>query len=118
MRCSDAFLQVHRYCGMRSLAVLLQLTCSSTVVSTCLLSVSPSQPRRISAISLAERVAFERCETVGDICGYFIRLESAMSAATRLMFCTTGVLLRQLTAHPHVPGVTHIILDEVHERDM
>jgi HrpA-like RNA helicase len=76
------------------------------------------QPRRISAISLAERVAHERCETVGDTSGYYIRLESAVSVSTRLLFCTTGVLLRQLTNNPLIPGITHVILDEVHERDM
>ena len=77
-----------------------------------------TQPRRISAISLAERVAYERGEAVGGTVGYHIRLESACGPATRLLFCTTGVLLRQLTTHPMLPGITTIILDEVHERDM
>ena len=55
-----------------------------------------TQPRRIAAISLAERVAAERCEAVGGVVGYNVRLESASSADTRLLFVTTGVLLRRL----------------------
>ena len=78
----------------------------------------PCQPGRISAISLAERVSFERCEEVGLTVGYNVRLESAYGSDTRLLFCTTGVLLRQLTSHPHLPGISHVVLDEVHERDM
>ncbi len=42
------------------------------------------------------RVAAERLEKVGNTVGYQIRLESSRSAATRLLFCTTGVLLRRL----------------------
>jgi hypothetical protein len=63
-------------------------------------------------------VAWERCEEVGGVVGYNVRLESAQSAATRLLFCTTGVLLRRLTSDPALGGVTHVVLDEVHERDM
>lgn len=55
-----------------------------------------TQPRRISAISVAARVSSERGENLGETVGYQIRLESKRSAQTRLLFCTTGVLLRQL----------------------
>ena len=48
-----------------------------------------TQPRRISAISVADRVANERCETLGDTVGYQIRLEVKRSERTRLLFCTT-----------------------------
>lgn len=75
-----------------------------------------TQPRRISAISVAERVADEMCERIGGIVGYHIRLESKKSKKTRLQFCTTGVVLRRLQDDPELKGVTHIILDEVHER--
>ncbi len=66
------------------------------------------QPRRISAISLAERVAFERCEEVGGTVGHFVRLDTSLSSATRLLFCTTGVLLRQLTSDAAISGITHV----------
>ncbi|KAL3267516.1 hypothetical protein HHI36_011639 [Cryptolaemus montrouzieri] len=75
-----------------------------------------TQPRRISAISVAERVAQERLEKVGNTVGYQIRLESKMSESTRLSFCTTGILLRRLESDPTMNGVTHIVVDEVHER--
>ena len=48
-----------------------------------------TQPRRISAIGVAERVAAERGEAVGGTVGYSIRLENNASSATRLLFCTT-----------------------------
>ncbi|XP_054841159.1 putative ATP-dependent RNA helicase DHX57 isoform X2 [Eublepharis macularius] len=75
-----------------------------------------TQPRRISAISVAERVAKERMERVGVTVGYQIRLESVKSSATRLLFCTTGVLLRRLEGDLTLQGLTHVIVDEVHER--
>jgi hypothetical protein len=49
-----------------------------------------TQPRRISAVGLATRVAAERGEAVGATVGYSVRLDSKMSARTRLLFCTTG----------------------------
>ena len=87
-----------------------------------LVNIIVTQPRRVAAISLAERVAWERGESIGDGVGYNVRLESASSAATRLLFCTTGVLLRRLTSGDArgalLAGVTHVVVDEVHERDV
>ncbi|XP_047508278.1 putative ATP-dependent RNA helicase DHX57 isoform X2 [Pieris napi] len=75
-----------------------------------------TQPRRISAIGVADRVAEERVEKTGQVVGYQIRLENKMSSKTRLSFCTTGILLRRLEYDPQITSVTHIIVDEVHER--
>ena len=61
-----------------------------------------TQPRRISAIGVAERVASERNERAGNTVGYQIRLETKSSASTRLLFCTTGILLRRLENDPQV----------------
>jgi ATP-dependent RNA helicase DHX29 len=62
-----------------------------------------TQPRRIAAISVAERVADERCEpspgSDGSLIGYQVRLDSARNEKTRLLFCTTGILLRKLMVH-------------------
>lgn len=69
-----------------------------------------TQPRRISAISLAERVAEERCEPVGQSVGYQIRLESARNINTQLLFCTTGVLLRRMTEDPRLDGISHLVI--------
>ena len=48
-----------------------------------------------------------------SLCGYQIRFESKVSRVTRLTYCTTGVLLRQLISHPHLDHISHIIIDEV-----
>ena len=78
-----------------------------------------TQPRRISAIGLAERVAAERLEKCGDVVGYSVRLESKLDRdKTRLHFCTMGILLRRLMSDPALRGVTHVVLDEVHERSV
>jgi len=79
-------------------------------------SVVCTQPRRISAIGVAGRVAQERGEKPGDVVGYQIRLETKASERTRLMFCTTGILLRRLEGDPSLGDITHVIVDEVHER--
>ncbi|CAA6655320.1 unnamed protein product [Spirodela intermedia] len=81
-------------------------------------SIICTQPRRISAISVAGRIAAERGESLGETVGYQIRLESKRSAQTRLLFCTTGVLLRRLVQEPDLGGVTHLLVDEIHERGM
>lgn len=77
-----------------------------------------TQPRRLSALSVAERVATERGEKIGQTVGYQIRLESRVSPKTLLTFCTNGVLLRTLMAgEQSLATVTHVIVDEIHERD-
>ena len=75
--------------------------------------------RRISAISIADRVAQEQClENVGSLVGYQVRLEAAAGKDTQLLFVTPGILLRRLQSSPTLSEFTHIILDEVHERDI
>lgn len=77
-----------------------------------------TQPRRISAIGVSDRIADERCERIGETVGYSIRMENKRSAKTRLLLCTTGILLRRLQCDPDLASVSHIFLDEVHERDL
>ncbi|CAB1116380.1 unnamed protein product [Ectocarpus sp. CCAP 1310/34] len=77
-----------------------------------------TQPRRISAVGVAERIAAERAERIGETAGYQIRLESKRSKATRLLLCTTGILLRRLQVDPWLASVSHVFVDEVHERDL
>ena len=74
------------------------------------------QPRRVAAVSIARRVAEERGERVGDVVGYRVRGESRTSNRTRLTFCTTGVLLQRLRWDPTLEGITHVFVDEAHER--
>ncbi|XP_037905675.1 dosage compensation regulator [Hermetia illucens] len=76
-----------------------------------------TQPRRISAISVAERVANERAENLGESVGYSVRFDSMTPRPYgAILFCTIGVLLRKLEAG--LRGVSHIIVDEIHERDV
>ncbi|KAM7379866.1 hypothetical protein PAMP_005383 [Pampus punctatissimus] len=76
-----------------------------------------TQPRRISAVSVAERVAFERGEDLGKSCGYSVRFESILPRPhASILFCTIGVLLRKLEAG--IRGISHVIVDEIHERDI
>jgi ATP-dependent RNA helicase DHX57 len=81
-----------------------------------------TQPRRISAIGLAERVSSERAMRVGGQVGYRIRLENKTSRDTRLEFVTVGILLRQLTTAASdasmLGNISHIFIDEVHERSV
>jgi ATP-dependent RNA helicase DHX29 len=128
-----------------------------------------TQPRRLAAMSVAERVAEERAEpapgrpgsrigsALGHLppptpcclapdllskaqmqrlvlaaafgsrraqrmqpprCRYHVRLDPAVSHDTRLTFCTTGILLRRLASDPTLASVSHVIVDEVHERSL
>jgi ATP-dependent RNA helicase DHX29 len=83
-----------------------------------------TEPRRISAISLAQRVSEELGENRDDlgtfrsVVGYAIRLESKMSPQTRLVYATVGVVLRMLESSGRLDEVTHLIIDEVHERSI
>ncbi|XP_071787183.1 ATP-dependent RNA helicase TDRD9-like [Asterias amurensis] len=76
-----------------------------------------TQPRRIAAISIAKRVCEERRWQLGSLVGYQVGMDNKTSEDTRLTFCTTGILLNQLIRDRTMIKYTHIILDEVHERD-
>ncbi|CAJ2503059.1 Uu.00g104530.m01.CDS01 [Anthostomella pinea] len=81
-----------------------------------------TEPRRISAISLARRVSEELGEGRGDLgtsrslVGYSIRLESNTAKETRLVYATTGIVMRMLEGSNELREITHLVLDEVHER--
>ena len=76
-----------------------------------------TQPRRISAVSVADRVASERVEDLGLSTGYSVRFESVLPRPYgSVLFCTVGVLLRKLEAG--LRGISHVIVDEIHERDV
>ena len=65
------------------------------------------------------RVADERGERVGDSVGYAVRLENSRATAPcKITFCTTGILLRRMSGDGGVDGVMHVVIDEVHERDL
>jgi ATP-dependent helicase HrpB len=76
------------------------------------------QPRRLAARLLARRVAEEVGAPLGDVVGYQIRLESKVSARTRVRFVTEGILLRQMTFEPELRGIAALVFDEFHERHL
>ncbi|KAM8952308.1 putative ATP-dependent RNA helicase DHX34 [Pelodytes ibericus] len=80
--------------------------------------IACTQPRRIACISLAKRVAFESLNQYGSKVGYQIRFESSRSPATKIVFLTEGLLLRQIQKDPEVPQYQVLIVDEVHERHL
>lgn len=88
-----------------------------------------TQPRRLAAISVAQRVAKERGEVLGASIGYQVRFENKLPEEQgSITFCTTGIFLKRMqsaldasidSAHAHsLDDVTHIVVDEVHERDV
>lgn len=78
-----------------------------------------TQPRRISALGLADRVSEERCSEVGQEIGYSIRGESKHTrGVTKCTFVTTGVLLRRMQMGDRLEDITHVVIDEVHERSL
>ncbi|KPI41274.1 Dosage compensation regulator [Cyphellophora attinorum] len=84
-------------------------------------NVISAQPRRLSAKSIAARVAFERNEEVGDRVGHQVRFDREAPRSYgvgSILFCTTGVLWNTLTYQNEsfYDNYTHVILDEVHMR--
>ncbi|XP_076763176.1 ATP-dependent RNA helicase DHX30 [Xylocopa sonorina] len=78
-----------------------------------------AEPRRISAVSLAQRVAWERAEELGVTVGYHVRFDSAIPYnKNSILYCTTGILLRKLDHQNTLNEATHIIIDEAHERSL
>lgn len=80
-----------------------------------------TQPRRIAATSVAARVAAERHEPLQKSIGYHVRFDAKLPLpGGSVTYCTTGILLQQLRHNPDdaLDGITHLVIDEVHERDI
>ena len=76
------------------------------------------EPRRMAARAAAARMAEMLGEAVGETVGYRIRLDSEVSARTRIEVITEGILARQLQNSPDLEGVGLVIFDEFHERSL
>lgn len=76
------------------------------------------EPRRLAARTAAEQIARTLGESVGRTVGYRIRLESRISAATRIEIVTEGILTRRLQNDPMLEDVALVIFDEFHERSI
>ena len=79
-------------------------------------SIVCTQSRRISAISVAQRVAEEMGGEVGQEVGYAIRFESKLSRRTVIKYMTDGSLLRETMSDPLLSAYSVVIVDEAHER--
>ncbi|KAL3199952.1 hypothetical protein MRX96_013435 [Rhipicephalus microplus] len=80
--------------------------------------IACTQPRRIAAISLCKRVAYETLNEYRTHIGYQIRFEKHRSKHTKMLFLTEGLLLRQIASDPMLKDYNVIILDEIHERHL
>lgn len=86
---------------------------------TC--NILVSQPRKIAAITIATRVASELNVELGETVGFQVALHKKMETKpneSRLLFCTTGVILQKLIQEKSMAAYTHIILDEGKCRDV
>lgn len=81
-------------------------------------SILMLEPRRLAAKAAAERLAQQLGEPVGKTVGYRIRLDSRVSAQTRIEVVTEGILTRRLQEDPALEGVGLVIFDEFHERSL
>lgn len=76
-----------------------------------------TQPRRIAAISVCKQVNYERNWKNGLLVGYQVgRKKDYDPNVTKVLYCTTGILLQKIISAKSLSEFTHIILDEVHER--
>jgi ATP-dependent helicase HrpB len=75
-------------------------------------------PRRLAARAAAERMSELAGEKPGETIGYVTRLESRTSARTRILVVTEGVFRRRIQADPALEGVSAVLFDEVHERNL
>lgn len=96
-------------------STLLPLTILSDIPEGKVLML---EPRRIAARQVAERLAHNTGERVGDTVGYRVRFETKVSAATRIEVVTEGILERMLVSDPTLEGVCAVIFDEFHERSL
>lgn len=119
--------QVTILCGETGCGKSTQLP--AYIVEDCLAGgeeckVLCTEPRRISAISLAHRVSQELGESLNEVgtasslVGYAVRLETKIGVLTRLIYATVGVVLRMLESSGDLSEYTHLIIDEVHERSI
>src|SRR5690606_39794306 len=87
-----------------------------TGVQTCALPIF--EPRRLAARAAARRMASLLGEEPGETVGYAMRMESRVSARTRILVVTEGVLARMILDDAELSGIAAILFDEFHERSL
>lgn len=80
--------------------------------------IAVTQPRKVAATSLAQRVAAEQNTTPGELVGYAVRFDEKSSPETRIKYLTDGMIVRELMSDPLLSNYSVIIVDEAHERTL
>nr|WP_234983466.1 ATP-dependent RNA helicase HrpA [Demequina sp. NBRC 110053] len=80
--------------------------------------IGHTQPRRIAARSVAERIAEELGTSIGEIVGYQVRFTDESSERTLVKVMTDGILLAQIQRDPDLLAYDTLIIDEAHERSL
>jgi ATP-dependent helicase HrpA len=80
--------------------------------------IGHTQPRRIAARAVAERVAEELGTDLGDLVGYQVRFTDVVGPRTAIKVMTDGILLNELQRDRHLRAYDTIIVDEAHERSL
>lgn len=80
--------------------------------------IAVTQPRRVAATSLADRVSKEQGVYVGDTVGYAVRFDEKYTPATRIKYMTDGMIVRELMSDSLLSKYSIIIVDEAHERTL
>jgi ATP-dependent helicase HrpB len=76
------------------------------------------EPRRLAARAAATQMSRLLGEEVGQTVGYRVRLESRVSARTRIEVVTEGVFTRMILDDPSLDGIAAVLFDEFHERSL
>ena len=76
------------------------------------------EPRRLAARAAAARMASTLGEAVGETVGFRVRLQSKVSARTRIEVVTEGVFTRMILDDPALEGIAAVLFDEFHERSL
>ncbi|WP_404933855.1 ATP-dependent helicase HrpB [Nitratireductor sp. L15S-10] len=76
------------------------------------------EPRRLAARAAARRMAALLGEEPGETVGYAMRMEQKVSARTRILVVTEGVLVRMIVDDPELSGISAVLFDEFHERSL
>ncbi len=80
--------------------------------------IAVTQPRRIAAKSLAERVARETGTDLGNLVGYAVRFDKKVSQETIIKYVTDGSLIKEATGNPNLDAYSVVMIDEAHERSI
>jgi len=81
-------------------------------------TIAVTQPRRVAAVTVAQRVADEMGSKLGEQVGYSVRFDDKTSRQTKIKYLTDGMLLREASIDPLLKRYSLVVLDEAHERTL